>query len=455
MAPSNDKSRKSKDKLPEGQSEDGPDAGVEPAESSPDDAGGDPVAGAAPIAPEPSEDAEAPEFTEEPEILEGEILAVDEADLVADAPAEHVDAAEQDHDGPADAEALGASEPEPEPEPEPAMREASEPQKQPASASIVPLLIGGALAALIGFAVARYLETSQPPEGPTTTELAAALAAEEARATELAARLSTLEGADVQPAIDAAAAPLSDRIDALDARISDLDTGLAALSERVETIALRPTATGIEPEEFDAALNQFRGELNAAIETAQTEISNARSEAEQISETAFAAETAAIARTAWGQVANAVESGVGYADALAEAEGVFEGEIPQVITANAVDGVPSLASLQEAFPEAARAALESAIRSDAGDTTMDRLTAFLRVQTGARSLSPREGGDPDAVLSRVEAALRQGDLSQALSEADALPESGQAALAPWREAAVTRLEALAAVETIAAELDSN
>ncbi|MEP2717498.1 MAG: hypothetical protein ABJP42_13320, partial [Pseudophaeobacter sp.] len=73
---------------------------------------------------------------------------------------------------------------------------------------------------------------------------------------------------------------------------------------------------------------------------------------------------------------------------------------------------------------------------------------------GARSVTPQEGDDPDAVLSRAEAALQSGDVTTALSEIEALPEAAQTAFADWQSAAQTRLAALAAVDQLAQSLNA-
>ena len=58
-----------------------------------------------------------------------------------------------------------------------------------------------------------------------------------------------------------------------------------------------------------------------------------------------------------------------------------------------------------------------------------RMASFLVSQTGARSLEPREGDDADAILSRAEAALRQGDVAGARALVAQLPEVAQTAMA--------------------------
>jgi hypothetical protein len=107
--------------------------------------------------------------------------------------------------------------------------------------------------------------------------------------------------------------------------------------------------------------------------------------------------------------------------------------------------VPTLHSLSQSFPEAARQGLEAALVANMGNSWSERATNFLRAQTGARSLSPREGNDPDAILSRAEAALGRGDASAALAEVEALPEPAKQAMSGWIAAAQLRLEAEKAV----------
>ncbi|MGL4320847.1 MAG: COG4223 family protein, partial [Paracoccaceae bacterium] len=80
----------------------------------------------------------------------------------------------------------------------------------------------------------------------------------------------------------------------------------------------------------------------------------------------------------------------------------------------------------------------------------DRVSSFLRSQTGARSLSPREGDDPDAVLSRIEAALAAGSVADAFALMPALPEVSQAAMAEWVASAQLHLDGQQALATLTA-----
>jgi hypothetical protein len=116
---------------------------------------------------------------------------------------------------------------------------------------------------------------------------------------------------------------------------------------------------------------------------------------------------------------------------------------------NAVAGLPTIADLQDSFAPAARDALEAALRANMGESWTERVSSFLRSQTGLRSLTPREGDDPDAVLSRAEAALSDGRVADAMAELQAIPEAGKAALQEWLALAQTRVDAEAAVAALA------
>ena len=78
----------------------------------------------------------------------------------------------------------------------------------------------------------------------------------------------------------------------------------------------------------------------------------------------------------------------------------------------------------------------------AGDGVIARTRAFFGAQVASRSLAPRNGVSPDAVLSRVEDRLRQDDLDGALTEAGQLPSEAQAAMGTWLAAARLRAGAV-------------
>ena len=81
-------------------------------------------------------------------------------------------------------------------------------------------------------------------------------------------------------------------------------------------------------------------------------------------------------------------------------------------------------------------------------TATDRVAAFLRRHTNARSLAPRDGDDVDAILSRAEAALSSGDVAGALAELETLPPEAAAPMQNWIDDAESRAAATAAMNEL-------
>lgn len=360
--------------------------------------------------------------------------------------------------------------PSPEPKPAPA---APPPPPPSTSSSFLPLFLGGVAAAAIGFVLARYAV----PEGwPTQVDradstTAQALGEQRTRIAALEDRLAslsaTVDEVASRPAPDIDAGALRDEILAalpepdLSA-LDDIQARIAALTDQVAALGDRPAGQPAVGEdqiaairaEIDSAVAEARAEMEAAQAQARADLEAAQAEAARIEAEAAAAARLAAAEAALAQVAVALDAGSAYGDVLASLEeaGV---DVPPVLAAGADGGVPTLPELQEGFPDAARAALDAAIMASDADNAVDRAIAFLRTQTGARSLTPREGDDPDAILSRAEAALRAGDLDTALSELQALPEAGAAAMADWTAAAETRRAALESLEDLRQRIETN
>jgi hypothetical protein len=324
--------------------------------------------------------------------------------------------------------------------------------------------LGGVVAAAAGYVLAIFA----PFPGMGASDAPAY--ASQAEVQSLADRLSTVEAA---PTPDAT---LADRIAALEARpapepaaeqdLSSVNDAIAALEARVARLESRgPEGSAESPsadlvatvEALRAEITQMRetgADATAGLEalTAQTEarLAEAEAQAAALRDEAEATARRAVTAAALGRVQAAIESGAPFAGALAD---MPSDAVPPALASLAEIGVPSRATLQDAFPPAARAALEASLRADMGEGWSDRLTTFLQSTTGARSLTPRDGADPDAVLSRAEAAVRSGDLARALAELQGLPPEGQAAMAIWLEMAQKRLDAVTAVAALSAAVE--
>lgn len=341
------------------------------------------------------------------------------------------------------------------------------PPPAPRRSGLLGGLIGGVLAAGAGFGVAQFVPQGWPLADTAALEAqltaqTGEIAALKAQLAELSARpvpasdaglegrMAALEAKAGEPVPAPDLAPLSDRIAQVESRLTGIESlpadGSAASPAAIAAQAQALAALQAEVQALKAG-GGMSAELAALSQETEKKLAEAVASAEVIKAEAAALIAGAEARTALGQVLAAMDSGAPYATLLPAL-----GDVPEALTAQAASGVPTLPALREEFPAAARAALEAALQADMGATWSERIGSFLKTQTGARSLTPREGGDPDAILSRAEAALQAGDLAAALAEVQALPEAGKTAIQPWVARAEARQAALAAMAEVSARI---
>lgn len=318
-------------------------------------------------------------------------------------------------------------------------------------AGFVALVLGGAVAGGLGFGAAQ-LDTL----GPGAADQTARIAALEQSLAALAAEAAALRG-DLAALPQPQAEGLAARLDAQEALLAALDLG--ALERRLTALEAR-AERGLSPADR-AALDALRAEIEAIkaggiaqaqIDAASAELAaaldRAKAEAEAMQASTLAQAAASARQGALLQIGAALDAGAPYGFALEALDGVA---LPEPLVAGA-SGLPGLKALQDSFPPAARAALEAALKADMGQTWTERALSFLRTQVGARSLTARAGDDPDAILSRAEAALTAGDVGAALAELTGLPDVAQTALAGWRAEAERRQAALDALASLTADL---
>ena len=325
-----------------------------------------------------------------------------------------------------------------------------------------PMVFGGIVAAGLGAAAAIWALPHLPPAwlpaqpAPQPGEPAPGLTADDVRS-EIRIALAELPAAESPAAFDSSA--LEARIDGVVAEarqaaeasaqqaIAALPAAapavapeeLAALTQQVEAQAAKVAELESRPVVDPAMLdrmqtladqaNALQAQIAAAAQQAQTTITDAQAEAERMQQATADATRRAEALAAVAALQTALEQGVS-TDAAAQQLRDAGVEPPAAVTA----GAPTLVELQEGYDAAARAALRVALRESASDQgAVGVVGNFLRAQTGARSVTPREGSDPDAILSRAGAAVAAGDIKTALAEIAPLPEPARAAqpMAEW------------------------
>ena len=177
-----------------------------------------------------------------------------------------------------------------------------------------------------------------------------------------------------------------------------------------------------------------QGELTAAVAQAQStasmQVEEAQALVEQASETVMSAQNKAALVTALTEVETALQTGADFAVPLGVIADISGTSAPEGLRASA-GGIATLDALEADYPVVAHAAIRADIAAGKDDGGLSGLGSFLRAQVATRSLTPQQGDSADAVLSRLEAALKLGDLAGVLREAEALPEAAAAEMAGW------------------------
>jgi len=423
----------------------------------------------------PTEAADSVMAALEGDVRPGEDPAVVGEPAAAETAVEPVEAA-----APAPVEATEperVSEPAPEPwrRPEPQAETRAEPAVAPPPRPVtvkkvgfVPLVLGGVVAAGLGFAAGW--QGLLPAPGDAETE--AAIAAQGARIDEVAAAVAALpampETAPLEEAIAGLRAelgPLAERITALEERVTAMErapandgtlsaNAIAAWQQDIEDLKAAVATQAAQAGEIAALQSQMaaqEAEMARMVAEAAERLDAAQSTVAEIEADATANATATLRRAVLASLQTAVDAGQPYGNLLGELAGTGV-EVPEGLAAPAAEGVATLAVLTETFPDAARAALAAARAEGLADDGGNGVMAFLRSQLDVRSVEPREGDDPDAVLSRAEAALRDARPGDALAEIATLPEPVRAPMADWIAAAETRVTALTALQAMAETL---
>ncbi|MBA4492166.1 COG4223 family protein [Paracoccus sp. S1E-3] len=336
-----------------------------------------------------------------------------------------------------------------------------------------PLVLGGAVAAGLGAAATIYALPYLPPswragapvDVAALTDAASAAGAEAAK-TEVAAALAAMPVTAAAPEPDqidrsireqvaealAAAAPAQAASPA--APSGEVTARIAALQTQLETQARQIADLNARPQLDPAAMQQVQAMAQGAAQV-RADIDAAAAQARD-SLAAVQAEAAAAAQRAQAVASVAVLGAALEGGSATPTEAVQQLEqsgvaVPEPL---AQEDLPTLDQLQISFDAPARAALTASLKAESKTQgPLGAVSNFLRVQTGARSVEPREGGDPDAVLSRASALVAQGDLATALTELQGLPEAGQAAMAGWVAQANAYMAAQSALTEVAKSLN--
>lgn len=310
----------------------------------------------------------------------------------------------------------------------------SEPVEKRSGSVFWPFVLGGVVAAALGFAASEANLLGFRADGSEV-------------------RVELERQADDISALQDAAPPEAD-LSGVEQEIARLSEAVQSFEDRIVALEDRPVASSGDGGDASAYAAEFE-QMQASLQQQRSEIEGLLANAQSIEEATAEAARAAAIQAGVSKVTAAISTGSAYDGALNDLREAGVDDLPQPLVDGAADGVATLGNLQGRFPDAARDALAAARASGQDGVENGGVTAFLRRQLGARSVQPREGSDPDAVLSRAEAAVRDGRLSVALNEIDTLPGEAQSAMSDWIADARARAAAEAAVNDLSQSLTAN
>lgn len=318
-----------------------------------------------------------------------------------------------------------------------------------ASGGLFPSILGGVIAGALGFGAALLIfpDGWRQKDDSLVTSLQSGLMEQKDNLSSLTEQVGAL-GGRLDSTVDELRSEIGEKTESAAAAVGALGVRLDRLSEGDGTVAL--------PEDVQVLLNAQKEKIAALSEEVAGMAAAAKAQMQAAAdqqETAEQAEARVKARSAMQDIRLALVSGEPFADALADVAPATD--IPEGLQAVASEGVPTQTEILQSYPAAARAALSKAVREEAGDDTQSRIALFFKDQLSARSLTPREGDDADAILSRAEAAVRSEDLATAISEIEALPESAKAEFSNWQASASARLAAVDGFDAVSAALNGN
>jgi hypothetical protein len=316
---------------------------------------------------------------------------------------------------------------------------------------LFPALLGGAIAAVGGFALAHFdVFGLRPMQDP------AELAGLSQQVADLQSRLSGLDklGGDL--------AALNDRLTKLESapetpppdlsRLDDLDQRLAAIEAMPADGAASTAAVTAKLAELERRLAEApqgaSPELQQQLDAALARLNEAEATATARAEEAATAAAAAERTRKLDALSARLSSGEAFG---AELQALDDSALSKALSPLAETGVPTLAQLQASFPDAAREALRIAREADAEGGWGERFLDFLASQSGARPLTPLEGDTPEAILSRTEFVLSEGRVAEAIAEAQGLAPPVKAALDPWLVQAEAHVAATTALQAVRGE----
>ena len=118
-------------------------------------------------------------------------------------------------------------------------------------------------------------------------------------------------------------------------------------------------------------------------------------------------------------------------------------QIPKALLDNS-EGVVTMNYLKTNFPTVAHASLKASLKQTDESGLGGKLLGFLKSQVTVRSLDAQEGNSINAILSRMQVALNNDDLSEVIRQSSDLNGAAKSEIKDWLSLAVKRQETIEA-----------
>ena len=324
--------------------------------------------------------------------------------------------------------------------------------------------------------VAQYLMPGQlDTEGRLTAlddALAAGTAKSDAAAATLRAEVAALSGrldaaadsgqtdatvAAAQSATDAAAS-LTARLEVIEAELTALRDEFGAVSSALADAGTSDSPTSPEIAAAVAALDARLDNLATSVTTGTAALSARLDAVESSAATALDVQKEALgeASTAIHEarfqatidlLASRLTGGLPYDEKLNELAELTGAAPPKTLSASADTGLATAATLEASFGRHAQAAVAADVQASAGDGSGMQALGWLRAQVTGRPTEEQQGNSVGAITSRIAARVEEGNLAEALAEAETLPAHAQAGMGDW----LAQLRARVAADTALAD----
>jgi len=248
-------------------------------------------------------------------------------------------------------------------------------------------------------------------------------------------------------------AAMNNEIDALKASVADLKKGGDAGNDSVRDLQNQVKSLSGEVAQLKSA-GQSGGadtdSLKQGLSDAKSRLDDLDKKVAALQETA--GQGAKEARLATVVAATALKSAIDRGGSFAPELKVYQSVAPadkttQQLSSIASEGVSSQADLVAAFPDTADAIMEAVRGNSADSGVFDRLLNSARSVIKVRPTGNLKGNTPSAVVARMGAKLRKGDLKGVVDEWQSLPDAGRKASQSFIDGVKKRLTAEQAAES--------